>query len=404
MKTENKILFKKNFLICLQELDPYLNQNFCGIVIRDLETLEKSDISDICIIYLCGNVGETFTYLNQVHKNSIYVIEDLSFNYQQIACNLILSGEVPININNVGIFFREFFNDKNKDYFNLISTEHKFQSLTESNKGGSSYRTGIYITPVNLNDGEIKFNLLRCSTNFDGPTENCKNTDDEILTKLNNISKYFFSEEVSINHILAQIYNNIIVNDCDKKAKIKEHSDKTKDMPLDAIMAFCSFYENYSNGCFNKNFKNVSKIGYDYLYKNKTTSLTKLKFKLKNNVNDNDLVKSFNVTLYPNSVFLIPLSTNRLYTHEIIPSILPVESIPKRMGYVARCSKTKAIFKDNQTYIEENGILTKLTIPFEDDIHKLKQKYYEENVSTNLIEYDNIYFSLNSGDYEKPLL
>ena len=33
-----------------------------------------------------------------------------------------------------------------------------------------------------------------------------------------------------------------------------------------------------------------------------------------------DLTKDFDITLYPNSVFLMSLETNRLYTHEIIPS------------------------------------------------------------------------------------
>lgn len=60
---------------------------------------------------------------------------------------------------------------------------------------------------------------------------------------------------------------------------------------------------------------------------------------------------NFDITLYPNSVFVMSLDMNRLYTHEIIPSILPIDRIPTRMGYVIRCSKTNAIFKNEQTYI-----------------------------------------------------
>jgi hypothetical protein len=48
------------------------------------------------------------------------------------------------------------------------------------------------------------------------------------------------------------------------------------------------------------------------------------------------------------------LEMNRLYTHEISPSHLPMDLIPLRLGYVIRCSKTKAIYKDNKTYIFNN--------------------------------------------------
>jgi len=58
--------------------------------------------------------------------------------------------------------------------------------------------------------------------------------------------------------------------------------------------------------------------------------------------------------LYPNSVFIMSLEMNRLYTHEISPSHLPMDLIPLRLGYVIRCSKTKAIYKDNKTYIINN--------------------------------------------------
>ena len=45
------------------------------------------------------------------------------------------------------------------------------------------------------------------------------------------------------------------------------------------------------------------------------------------------------------------LDSNRLYTHEIIPSSLPIEKLPIRMGYVIRCSKTKALYNDGKTYL-----------------------------------------------------
>src|SRR5690606_15009020 len=103
--------------------------------------------------------------------------------------------------------------------------------------------------------------------------------------------------------------------------------------------AFCTFYKDFMNKKFDIN---------------GTSVLTKLRFRLKKTVTDSDLVKSFDVVLYPNSVFMISLSTNRLYTHEIIPSVLPIDRIPVRMGYVIRCSKTKAVYKDDKTYMYQN--------------------------------------------------
>ena len=53
----------------------------------------------------------------------------------------------PINIYNIGFYYKDVF-DEEKDYFTLITSEHKFQYLTESNKQDKSHRMGIYITDV----------------------------------------------------------------------------------------------------------------------------------------------------------------------------------------------------------------------------------------------------------------
>ena len=66
------------------------------------------------------------------------------------------------------------------------------------------------------------------------------------------------------------------------------------------------------------------------------------------------------------------LDMNRLYTHEISPSSLPMDLIPLRLGYVIRCSKTKAIYQNNQTYIVDNNQLVKLQEATENDIKMLK--------------------------------
>lgn len=131
--------------------------------------------------------------------------------------------------------------------------------------------------------------------------------------------------------------------------------------------------------------------------------LTQLRFRLKNEVLHLPLAKDFRVPLYPNSILLIPLSTNRFYTHEIVPPMLPITRFPTRLGYVVRCSKTKAVFRDGATFIQREGKEdVKLEKPTREEFHELKKLYQEENLTAKKIEYKDIYFSLNEGDYKRP--
>jgi hypothetical protein len=130
------------------------------------------------------------------------------------------------------------------------------------------------------------------------------------------------------------------------------------------------------------------------------TIFTKLRFKLKGNIEN--MCPSFDITLYPNSVFVIPLSMNRCYTHEICPSILPIERIPVRCGYIMRCSDQEAVHRYGTTYIEQNHCLVQMDEPDEKDIKHLKNLYFQENSTTNMINYGDINFSLNQGDYTQP--
>ncbi len=446
VKKENTLLTNKNIFLFINneslnfekiqhnEIE-YIINNFCGTTFNNLNDFNKyncvANYDSEHILYLCGNIKMIYeqTILNS--NQIIYVVPDMSYNYLtcNYKCKFIDIGEIPINIYGLGIFFRNFFTT-NKNYYNSIQDEHKFNILTESNKPSESYRKGIYITNVEINNNnEIKYNLLRCSTNMNGPTDNFKNTDIEIINKVNNICNYFFEEKVNFNHVLAQTYENIITDHIEKKAKIKEHSDKTKDMPHNGLMAFCTFYKNNFNSSNNfNNFNNFNNVNFccedstnikkskndmfNYCF-NGINIFTEIKFKLKKTVINNDtMIKEFNIILYPNSLFIMSLSTNRLYTHEIKPSILPINKIPIRMGYVIRCSKTIAIYKNNKTYLYENENenennlieLEKVNYINNNEIIKLKNLYYKENTSDEIINYDKIYFSLNNGDYLQPIL
>lgn len=403
---ENKISKNRNILIVLQEnieLNSelhYLTENFCGSVIKDFSEIKLSLGEKR--IYVCGDIDQL-----KNESQTFFVIKELSVNYENYIgrnIHLITLGKVPILVSNAGVYYRDMFD--NGDYFNTIKSEHIFQHLTESNKDSKALRTGIYLTEVLKEKTEadeelLHYRLLRCSSNFTGPTDNFRDTDHEIINGLNDAISYTFEEETKLNHVLVQIYENKIKteeNTKEVKSKIKAHSDKTKDMPKDGIIAFCTFYDksNFDKLAPSKNDR------YDWCYK-QTSGLTRLHFKLKNTVNDPTLEKEFSVTLYPNSAFLIPLSTNRLYTHEIKPSVLNVDQIPIRMGYVVRCSNLEALHKNGQTYIKENGELVKLQEMTPETMIDLRNSYYEENMTEKNVEYGKIHFSMNSGDYEKPI-
>lgn len=484
---ESELLLDENIFVYNDALEGsefadelmYIRDNFCGRVINfsdftyDFCTKFNSD-GNKGLIYVYGDFNDIVEYKGMkgidswlmndgVECYEIYdilrIVGGVSTNYNFKNFTTIGIGEVPLNVHGLGVFFPNFFGyvddgDGEGNYFKKIANEHTFQDLTESNKKGMSYRKGIYITDVSkkkykdedidgedMND-EYHFKLLRCSTNLGGPTDNVRDTDNFIINKINSVAGNFYDkfgyDDSKLNHVLAQIYENKTLEGVEKKAKIKAHSDKTKDMPDNGLMAFCTFY----------NFDDVEgmgsivkKRGYDYVYceKTGTSILTKLRFRLKRCVDD-DLVKSlglvskFDVTLYPNSVFLMSLLTNRYYTHEIVPSSMPIKHLPTRLGYVIRCSNTEAMYRDGKVYVKKNGVkrLEKMDrldgidsidrmggicgldgdayLPlirvseYGDEIDELKSKYYQENVGCLPVKYGFTDFSLNEGDYLCPLI
>lgn len=403
MTRENAILKTKNVLVDLTGQEDqtndlrYLLSNFCGVVVKSVSEIQ-GDLTQKRI-YVCGDLNRLENIDNQ-----IFVIQELSRNYESRSnVQVVTLGKVPVVVSNAGVYFRQFFDDT--DCFHKIKSEHVFQDLTESNKPGVAFRKGIYLANVSkeVTDGngqKLHYHLLRCSSNFSGPTDNFRETDRKILNDLNDAVKFVFEKEVSLNHVLAQIYENKKkeTNHKETKAKIKAHSDKTKDMPQEALIAFCTFYDHA-----NMEQLSPSKSDrYDWVYKD-ISGLTRLHFKLKDTVTDTTLEKEFSVTLYPNSVFIIPLSTNRLYTHEIRPSMLNIDKIPTRMGYVVRCSNVEAVFMDEQTFIKENGALIKLEEMTAETMAGLKDTYREENLTEKMIKYGEVHFSMNKGDYQKPI-
>ncbi|WP_426368676.1 hypothetical protein [Streptomyces sp. E-08] len=353
-------------------------------------------------VYLCGDISAlSDRQLRQASR--VFVIRELSHGYREDAdasWTPVGLGRVPVRVHGVGVYYRRFF-ELGAGHFGRIRAEHEFQSLTESTKPGTAHRTGIYLTPVTRDGDALHFRLLRCSTNLSGPTESFGPTDTRIVEDLNREAAAVFRNQAPLNHVLAQIYHNTLATAERKqsKARISSHADKTKDMPVNGVMAFCTFYDRLDE------LEPLADDAFDYGVKG-VSGLTRLHFRLKDAPEERDgvtLPPQFTVTLHPGSVFFMPLSTNRLYTHEIRPSALDAESLPTRLGYVVRCSSTEAVHEDGQTFLKAAGDLVKLEPPTADGMDELRRLYAEENRSTSFIDYgDRFRFSMNTGDYVAP--
>lgn len=379
-----------------------LAANFCGKVTPVEDA--NSDVPDLSekTVYLCGDLSKA-SLIDLRAARRVFVVGDLTKENNSGECDerwtMVDYGRVPISVHGIGVYYRRFFN-ASFDFFHMICSEHTFQSLTESTKPGKARRTGIYLTPVERDVEGLQFRLLRCSTNLSGPTENFRATDLMIVDALNQEAASIFQNAGALNHVLAQVYHNTPAAAEQKqlKATISAHADKTKDMPTNGIMAFCTFYENLDQ------LRPLASDRFDYGYKG-TSALTRLRFRLKEEVDhgDGQLPDKFSITLYPNSVFFMPLSTNRLYTHEIVSSTLDASMLPTRLGYVVRCSSAEAVYKDNQTFLKQNGMLVPLAQPTIEGIEELRKLYAEENKTSRFVDYgDRFSFSMNQGDYCAP--
>lgn len=303
-----------------------------------------------------------------------------------------------INIPNIGTMFPNYFSERNDpiDYYKAFLEYHTPQSLTESNKGDVAFRKGIYMTEVSK---DLEFKLLRCSSNLQGPTDNFSDIDRSIIKKVNETSKELFANPADLNHVLAQVYYNDKIDGKERKAKIARHSDKTKDMPENGVMVFCTFYD--QDILSDKSKYHMDPANHYNIMYGKTTALTTLRFVRKND--DEKLPEKVDVLLYPDSAFFMSLDTNRLYTHEIVPPTLQPKDIPTRLGYVIRCSKQDAKFEDGKVLIKKpDSTWEPMQPPTSEGVEKLKKLYRDENMSTEVIDYDYFNFSLNEGDYLAP--
>ena len=392
MASENTLLFNRNIMLwsCGDYQPPKsVISSFAGVVYdRKSEGFSQRYTREFTI-YFVGPLSE-FETMRPLWDGVSYCFNTYDDGFIQKA------RKIPQNIHNLGVYINGYLDNDNILYHRLTS-EHNFQTLTESNKPGVAHRSAIYLGQVSrtvTSDGksETLFPLLRCSSNLGGPTDNFRETDKFIIDSVNQTCATLFEQKVNLNHVLAQVYTN----SSGHKAKIKAHSDKTKDMPRNGVIAFVTLYDFPSDIDYRR-------FAGDVQYKH-TSALTRLVFKAKSASQE---PQQFNVNLEPGSLFVIPLSTNRLYTHEIQPSILPADKIPTRLGYVIRCSKTNAVHVNAQTFIvdqQSNRRHVLSSQPSTEEFSDLRKKYQQENATTDFVEYESVYFSMNAGDYQEPIV
>jgi len=399
---EALIIDTNHVLIALSTSDHVgVLDGFCGTVITD-PSAGLPDLSGKAV-YLCGDVSKA-EGLDLSAAARVQVIRERSHGYEErddgAPWPLVSIDRVPLRVHGVGVYYRCFF-DPSIDFFDRIQSEHTFQSLTESTKPAKAHRTGIYLTPVRQEGDELRFRLLRCSTNLSGPTESFRATDRHIVDALNQEAALIFRDAAPLNHVLAQLYRNTPADAENKqaKARISPHADKTKDMPQNGIMAFCSFYAHRDE----RRPLPDDPFGQG---NGRSSGLTRLRFRLKDAAQEGiagALPAQLTITLYPNSVFFMPLSTNRLYMHEILPSEQDAAQLPTRLGYVVRCSKTEAVHRDGRTFLVSDGELVALEAPTPAGMSELRRLYAEENKTQAHIDYgDQFRFSMNEGDYRAP--
>ncbi|MFD5468190.1 hypothetical protein ACFWIQ_36080 [Kitasatospora sp. NPDC127059] len=400
---EARIDDASNILVAPSELhdDGVLGEFFGATVTPERLASGSPDLAGKTV-YLCGDVsGLDVGQLRTADR--VFVVRERSHGHQEDAdapWTVVGLGRVPTRVHGVGVYYRRFFG-LDADHFGRIRAEHEFQSLTESTKPGTAHRSGIYLTPVTRDGDDLHFRLLRCSTNLSGPTEGFGPTDTRIVEALNREAATVFRGHAPLNHVLAQIYHNTRATAGRKqsKAKISAHADKTKDMPGNGVMAFCTFYDGLDK------LQPMADDAFDHGVK-KVSGLTRLHFRLKDPSAELDgvaLPAQFTLTLHPGSVFFMPLSTNRLYTHEIRSSMLDAESLPTRLGYVVRCSSAEAVHRDGRTFLKTAGGPVELEPPTPAGLDELRRLYAEENRTSSFIDYgDGFRFSMNTGDYRAP--
>jgi hypothetical protein len=134
--------FKNSFVCEGTSSDEAISKkNFCGRVFESVELFNESVQHAKSVVYLAGNIE---MMIAKIRKDTILmVVEELSTNFETCTrYKIVRVSQLPVNVENVGVFFPKLFLGE-KDFYESVVNEHKFQLLKLANKPGEAFRKGF---------------------------------------------------------------------------------------------------------------------------------------------------------------------------------------------------------------------------------------------------------------------
>jgi hypothetical protein len=130
----------------------FATESFNGRTLAELAATKLAACPGLHALYMCGDVAQILPLIAHLPVEvRLFAVAELCSNVPPEQSTISL-GQVPINMHGVGVFFRRFFD--RRDYYEAVTREHEFQSLTLADKPGSAFRRGIYLTQVERAHGE----------------------------------------------------------------------------------------------------------------------------------------------------------------------------------------------------------------------------------------------------------
>lgn len=265
----------------------YLMKHFCGKV-KWLSRIRRfnSDYLANRAVYTCGHIFSHIDRLEQAGAKDIRAIKELSTDYETLDIETVTLGKVPTSVYDIGVFFPCRFTPF-KCFKNLLDAHVPRHAKQQLN--GTKYTLPVwssYICPL----------------------------DQVIITKVNNMAKEMFLHSTKVTHVSATVYRG-------ESSLFFNIPKQTK------IVVFCTFY----NKCKSSEIKQSDLDIYDHRYKKKISVLSVLRFTIKKpNVH---MKKTFDLLLYPGSMFAFSRSIYDLYSYDMIPAHILGVKTPDTMLY-----------------------------------------------------------------------
>merc|ERR1719197_1663567 len=114
----------------------FVVENFFGTVFSSAEEFCRAPFDAPVPLYVIGDAKAIMAKVDGKKTECVKVVSNLSHSVDTGSkWEMITSGQVPMNMHGVGVFFRQVFGD-DTDYFGRIHDEHAFQDLGLGAKKG----------------------------------------------------------------------------------------------------------------------------------------------------------------------------------------------------------------------------------------------------------------------------